>query len=192
MGRPYFTTPGVPAERVKALREAGVELVMATGDHPGTAAFVARQLGIERVEAGVLPQRKAELVKEYKARGLVVAMAGDGVNDAPALAAADVGIAIGSGTDVAVETGGIVLIRDDPRDVVAAIRLSKRTLRKIKQNLFWAFAYNVALIPLAAGVFYPAFGILLNPIYAAAAMGLSSVTVVSNSLRLRRFAPETH
>lgn len=172
------------AEAVRELREMAVEVILLTGDNLRTAEAIGKQVGIERVMAEVLPGQKAEKIRALQADGKSVAMVGDGVNDAPALAQADVGIAIGSGTDVAVEAGDIVLIRDDPRGVPAAIKLSQATLAKIKQNLFWAFAYNTVLIPIAAaGIFHP--------ILAGAAMGLSSASVVTNSLTLRRFDPRT-
>jgi len=177
------------AEAVKRLKELGIEVIMLTGDNRRTAEAMGRKLGIDRVMAEVLPGDKARAVQELKRSGKVVAMVGDGINDAPALAAADVGIAIGSGTDVAKETGGIVLMRDDVNDVVKAINLSRRTVRKIKENLFWAFAYNVVLIPIAAGAVYPFTGVLLNPIFAAIAMALSSVTVTTNSMLMNRWRP---
>jgi len=177
-------------EAVRALQEMGVEVVMITGDNERTAKAVADQIGIEKVLAEVLPGDKAKEISRLQSEGRVVAMVGDGINDAPALAQADVGMAIGSGTDVAVEAGDIVLIKDDPRDVVAAIQLSRRTMKKIGQNLFWAFGYNTAGIPVAAGVLYPFFGVLLSPIIAAGAMAFSSVTVVSNAALLKRYTPE--
>ncbi|MEM2979277.1 MAG: heavy metal translocating P-type ATPase [Methanomassiliicoccales archaeon] len=178
------------AGAVSALKEMGIDVAMITGDNWRTANAIARKLGITKVLAEVLPNDKAKEIAKLQKEGNVVGMVGDGINDAPALAQADVGIAIGSGTDVAIETGDIVLIRDDLNDVVAAIQLSKKTVSKIRQNLFWAFAYNTAGIPIAAGVLFPFFGILLQPVVAAAAMAMSSVSVVSNALMLRRYVPE--
>jgi Cu2+-exporting ATPase len=177
------------AQAISELREMGIEPVMMTGDNRRTAEAVAKQLGISRVFAEVLPEDKANGVRQLQQEGLFVAMVGDGVNDAPALAQADLGIAIGAGTDVAVETGDVVLMKSDPRDVLAAIQLSKATVRKMRQNLFWAAIYNVVAIPVAAGVLYPAFGILLRPELGALAMSASSITVVSNALLLRREVP---
>jgi Cu+-exporting ATPase len=177
-------------EAVKTLRQMGLEVIMITGDNERTADAIARQASVDRVLAEVLPGEKAAEIKRLQAEGKVVAMVGDGINDAPALAQANIGIAVGSGTDVALETGDIVLIKNDLRDVVVGIQLSRATMRKIRQNLFWAFFYNVALIPLAAGAFYPILHVLFDPVYAAAAMASSSVTVVTNASLLKRFRPK--
>jgi len=178
-------------ETVRALQKMKIEVIMLTGDNKETAQAISDQLGIRRSFAEVLPTMKSQVIKDLQTKEKRhVAMVGDGINDAPALAQADVGIAIGSGSDIAVETGGLILMRDDLRDVVAGIQLSRRTMSKIKQNLFWAFVYNVALIPVAAGLLYVLIGVLLNPILAGVAMALSSVTVLSNSLTLKRFKPK--
>ncbi|HXX57654.1 MAG TPA: heavy metal translocating P-type ATPase [Thermodesulfovibrionales bacterium] len=173
-------------EAIKMLREMKIEVTMVTGDHEKTAEAIARLVGVDRVFADVLPEQKAEVIGRLRDEGKIVAMVGDGINDAPALAAADVGLAVGTGTDIAIEASDITLIKGDLRSVVEAIRLSKMTLKTIKQNLFWAFFYNVIGIPVAAGLLYPFGGPLLNPMIASAAMAFSSVSVVSNSLRLRR------
>jgi Cu+-exporting ATPase len=175
-------------EAVKALQNEGVRVVMLTGDNRTTAETVARGLGIGDVTAGVLPGNKSAVVEGLRTQGHIVAMAGDGVNDAPALAAADVGIAMGTGTDVAIESAGVTLLKGDLRGILRARRLSEATMRNIRQNLFFAFIYNAAGVPIAAGVLYPAFGILLSPVIAAAAMSLSSVSVIGNALRLRTAA----
>ena len=170
---------------IKALHEAGLTVIMATGDNERTARAVAAILGIDDVRAGVLPEGKKDLIDELQAAGHKVAMAGDGVNDAPALAAAEVGIAMGTGADVAVESAGITLLKGDLTGIVRARRLAHATMRNIRQNLFFAFCYNAAGVPVAAGILYPLTGMLLSPMIAAAAMSLSSVSVISNALRLR-------
>lgn len=177
-------------ESISWLRKMGLKVIMVSGDNAATCGAVARELGIETYFADVMPTQKSEIVSRLQAEGDTVAMVGDGINDAPALAKADVGIAMGSGSDIAAETGGIILMRDDLRDVATGIQLARRTMAKVKQNLFWAFAYNVGLIPVAAGLFYLLTGVLLNPILSGAAMAVSSVTVVTNSLSLRRFKPK--
>ncbi|HRW23359.1 MAG TPA: HAD-IC family P-type ATPase, partial [Spirochaetia bacterium] len=174
---------------VAALRARGIETVMITGDSRAVAEAIGREVGVDRVVAEVLPEDKAAAVRSLQAGGTLVAMVGDGINDAPALAAADVGIAIGSGADVAAESADIVLARGDLEDAVAALDLSRATMRVIRQNLFWAFGYNVLGIPVAAGLLHLFGGPLLNPMIAAAAMSLSSVSVVTNALRLRTWTP---
>jgi len=178
------TTPAA----IKALHAQGIRIVMLTGDNRRTAEAVAKTLGIEEVEAEILPEDKSRIVKKLREEGKVVAMAGDGTNDAPALAAADVGIAMGTGTDVAMESAGITLLKGDLIGIVRARKLSVATMNNIRQNLFFAFIYNAAGVPVAAGVLYPVFGILLSPIIAAAAMSLSSVSVIANALRLKFIA----
>jgi Cu+-exporting ATPase len=176
-------------EAVTGLRDLGLDVVMLTGDARPTAEAIARQAGIERVLAEVLPEQKAAEVKRLQREGRRVTMVGDGINDAPALAQADVGLAMSSGTDVAIEAADVTLMRGDLRGVVTAIALSRRTLRVVKENLVWAFGYNLVLVPVAAGMLYPVWGLQLSPILAGLAMALSSVSVVANSLRLGRFRP---
>jgi Cu+-exporting ATPase len=175
-------------EALSLLRAEGLRVVMLTGDSRTTAEAVARKLGIDEVLAEVLPEAKGDVVKRLQAEGRVVAMAGDGVNDAPALAQADVGIAMGTGTDIAMESAGVTLVKGDLRGIARARRLSQATLRNIRQNLFFAFLYNMLGVPLAAGALYPVLGLLLSPMFASAAMSLSSVSVIANALRLRRLA----
>jgi Cu+-exporting ATPase len=179
------TTPSA----LEVLKGMGMKVAMITGDNRLTATAIGKRLGIEEVFAEVLPGDKAKEVEKLQKAGNIVAFVGDGINDAPALARADVGIAIGSGTDVAIESGDIVLVRDDLLDAAAAIQLSRKVMSRIRQNIFWAFAYNAALIPLAAGIFYPFTGYTLRPELAALAMALSSVTVVTLSLSLKRYIP---
>jgi Cu+-exporting ATPase len=173
-------------DAIRELHDMGLKIIMCTGDNRRTAESVARELGIDEVRAEVMPDEKIEIVKRLKADGKIVAMAGDGINDAPALAAADVGIAMGTGTDVAIESAGITLVRGDLIGIVKAMHLSRAVMRNIRQNLFFAFVYNALGVPIAAGVLYPLFGILLNPMLAGAAMSFSSVSVIANALRLRR------
>ena len=173
------------AEVVRQLRTQGVRIVMITGDNRFAATLIAQQLGIDEFEAGVLPEGKLDVVRKLQVQGKVVAMAGDGINDAPALAQANVGIAMGTGTDVAINSGGITLVKGDLSGILRARKLSQATMRNIRQNLFFAFLYNAIGVPIAAGVLYPFFGLLLSPIVAAAAMSFSSVSVIINALRLR-------
>jgi Cu+-exporting ATPase len=168
------------------LHRQGIRVVMLTGDHKTTADAVARKLGIDDVRAEVLPQKKSAVIEDLKRQGRIVGMAGDGINDAPALAAAHVGIAMGTGTDVAMQSAGVTLVKGDLRGIVRARRLSQATMRNIRQNLLLAFVYNTLGIPLAAGVLYPVMGLLLNPMIASAAMTFSSVSVIANALRLKR------
>ena len=173
-------------DAIRGLRAEGVRVVVLTGDNRKTADAVARQLNLDEVIADVLPDQKAEVVKRLQAEGRIVAMAGDGVNDAPALAQAHVGIAMGTGTDVAMQSAGVTLVRGDLRGILRARHVSRATMRNIRENLFFAFIYNALGVPIAAGVLFPALGLLLNPMIAAAAMSLSSVSVIANALRLRR------
>jgi Cu+-exporting ATPase len=172
-------------EALRSLRDTGLHVIMLTGDNEATAKAVAKKLGIEDVRADVLPQQKNEVVAQLKAQGRIVAMAGDGTNDAPALATAHVGIAMGTGTDVAMHSAAVTLVRGDLRGIVRARRLSQEVMKNIRQNLFFAFVYNVLGVPVAAGILYPVFGMLLSPMIASAAMALSSVSVIGNALRLR-------
>jgi Cu+-exporting ATPase len=173
-------------EGIAILNKMGIEVFMITGDNEKTANAIAKSIGIQNVLAEVMPSQKEEEVRKIQAQGKIVAMVGDGINDAPALAAADIGIAMGTGTDVAIEAADITLINKDLRSVSQAINLSKKTMRTIKINLFWAFGYNIVLIPVAMGLLYPIFHVFLNPIFASMAMALSSISVVTNSLTLKR------
>lgn len=175
----------VSKQSITRLHKLGITVVMLTGDNENTAEYIANQVGVDKVFAEVLPDGKANKIKELQSEGLVVAMVGDGINDAPALAQSDVGIAMGTGTDIAIDSADIILLAGDIQKIPQSISLSKKTMLTIKENLFWAFIYNIIGIPLAAGVFFPIWGILLNPIFAGMAMALSSVSVVSNSLRLK-------
>jgi Cu+-exporting ATPase len=175
-------------DAIRALHAEGITIAMVTGDNLTTAEAVAKAVGIDRVEADVLPDQKAEVVRRLQSQGARVAMAGDGINDAPALAQADVGIAMGTGTDVAMESAGVTLVKGDLRGIVRARRLSRATMGNIRQNLFFAFVYNALGVPIAAGVLYPVFGVLLSPMIASAAMTFSSVSVIANALRLRRMS----
>jgi Cu+-exporting ATPase len=176
--------PSTP-DAIRKIKHLGIRVVMLTGDNPQTASSIAQKLGIDEFEAEVLPEGKIEVIRRLQEQGRVVAMAGDGINDAPALAQANVGIAMGTGTDVAMESAGITLVKGDLTGIVRARKLSEATMRNIRQNLFFAFIYNAVGVPIAAGVLYPFFGLLLSPIFAAAAMSLSSVSVITNALRLR-------
>jgi Cu+-exporting ATPase len=176
------TTP----EAIKQIMQMGIRVILATGDNKLTALAVGQKLGITEVIAGVLPNEKVDVIKSLQKNKFIVAMAGDGINDAPALAQADVGIAMGHGTDVAMKSAGVTLVKGDLRGIVRALNLSRATMHNIKQNLFFAFVYNALGVPIAAGVLYPLFGVLLSPMIAAAAMSFSSVSVIANSLRLRR------
>src|SRR5574338_1258969 len=180
------------AEAIQRLHKLGIETVMITGDNIRTAEAIARQVGIDQVLAEVLPQDKAAEVEKLQAQGKKVAMVGDGVNDAPALARADGGMAIGSGTDVAKETGDVILIKDDIRDVIVALEVAKATMRKVKQNLFWAFVYNTLGIPIGAGLFYPFMALIISPELAGLLMAVSSVTVTLNTLLLKGCRPSIH
>jgi Cu+-exporting ATPase len=171
-------------EAIRMLHEDGIKIIMVTGDNRTTAEAVAKKLGIDEVHAEVLPEQKIEVIRDLQRKGRIVAMAGDGINDAPALAQAHVGIAMGTGTDVAIESAGVTLVKGDLRGIVRARKLSRATMRNIRQNLFFAFIYNVLGIPIAAGMLYPFFGVLLSPVIASVAMTFSSVSVISNALRL--------